>query len=257
MHYRPGLLSLIALLLVAPHFASAQSDATAPKDSDALLVLSQAAAATGWSKLTAPADIVATGTVTRFRRDTKETLAVTLKAKGFDKSRTELQGGPTTIVNAGAGVASSFDETKWIAPHSARSMQPVAFPFLTDFVAFADADVSARYLGVETVRGQPAHKVELTRGSDGAPFVVWVSSATGLPIQIQYLRVANDNATARNPHTRYLADYRVVSGLAVPFYQEDSVNGHVVYTLQLDKVAFNVGLSDSDFTLPPAPPDGE
>ncbi|MGH7771440.1 MAG: hypothetical protein ACREQA_04315 [Candidatus Binatia bacterium] len=257
MRYTRLAFLLLVAILLGTSTAEGQETA-APKDSDAVLILSQAAAATGWSKATVPADVVATGAVTRFRGDTKDTLAVTLKAKGFDKSRTELQGGTTTIVNAGAGAATSFEGTKWINPHSARSMQAVSFPFLTEFVAFADADVTARYLGVETVHGESAHKVELAKTSAGAaPFVIWVSSTTGLPIQIQYVRVANDNPSARLPHTRYLGDYRVVNGLAVPFYQEDSVNGQVLYTLQLERVQFNVGLSDSEFSLPAAPADVE
>ncbi len=257
MRYTRLTVQLLISVLLTIAIAGGQETA-ATKDANAVLILSQAAAATGWSKLTVPTAITATGTVTRYRGDTKDTVGVTLKAKGFDKSRTELQGGATTIVNAGAGAASSFEGTKWINPHAARSIRAVAFPFLTEFVDFAEADVTVRYLGVEAVRGEQAHRIELSKGSAGdIPFVVWVSSTTGLPVQIQYIRLANDNPSARSPHIRYLSDYRAVNGLAVPLFQEDSVNGQVLYTLQLSQVQFNVGLSDSDFTLPAAPPDVE
>ncbi len=252
MHSARVALPLLATVLLGA--SPAQTQQPVEKDGTAMAVLAQAAAATGWNRLSAPTDVLATGTVTRFRGETQETVAVTIKAKGFDKSRTELQGGTTTIVNAGASAALTPEGTKWINPHSAVSMHAVALPFLTEFVDFADADVSVLYLGVESARGELAHKIELARSSAGAlPFVVWVSATSGLPVQIQYVRLANDNPSARLSHTRYLGDYRAVNGLAVPFYQEDAVNGQVLYALQLSQVQFNVGLSDFDFSLPYAP----
>lgn len=69
---------------------------------------------------------------------------------------------------------------------------------------------------------------------------------------IEYTRVADNNPTALRTRVRSFSDYRVVGGLAVPFRQQDSDGGQLLYTLQLTQVQFNVGLSDSEFTLPAA-----
>ncbi len=143
------------------------------------------------------------------------------------------------------------------------AIRPLVFPFFSDLVAAADTNVSVRYLGTETVAGQAAYRVEVSR--EPAPddpagelrrqagrVTVWVSGATYLPILIEYTRVATDNPTALRTRVRALSDYRVVGGLVVPFRQEDSANGQLLYTLQLTQVQFNVGLADSEFALPAA-----
>lgn len=254
----------LLILLVTPR---AFAQAPAAKDPTAVALLLQMAGATGWNQLTVPRDAVATGTVTRYRGDSQDTVGITLKVKGYRQYRTEVQEAAsvtTTIVSGDRAAVVKPEGTQFIPSHAALSMRPLVFPFLSDLAAATDPNVILSYLGVEDIRGESAYRIEITRqpASDdpigqaerrAGPLTVWVSATSGLPVQIEYPRVANDNPTAVRRRTRYLSDYRVVGGLAVPFRQEESVNGRVLFVLQLTQVAFNAGLSDSDFSLPAAP----
>ncbi len=260
----PRLARFLALLVFAVVVvANAQSPT---KDTTALAVLTQMAAATGWSQLTLPVDAVAAGTVTRFRGNTSETLSVRLKARGFRQYRAEVGGfsGTTTIRNGDRAALQSAEGTKWLPAHSAQSTRAFVFPFFSELTAIANEDVAVRYVGLEDVGNEKAHRVEIFRepGPDqpSPTFIrrrtritVWVSATTALPLQIEYSRPADDNPSALLTRVRRFSDWRAVNGLALPFRQEELINGKVVYSLQLSQAQFNVGLTDSDFTLPSAP----
>ena len=255
----------VPLFLVSILISSAAAaEAQVTKDPQALAVLTQMAAATGWNPGSIPRDAVATGTVTRYRGDVQEALSVTVKARGARQHRTDLQapvGQTSTIVNGDSAAAVKPDGNYFIPTHSAISMQPWCFPFFSDLTAAADPAVSLRYIGTETVAGQLAHRVEIKRepsASDPLRLVrrragqltVWISASTFFPIRIEYVRIANDNPTAARPGIRIFSDYRAVNGLALPFHQEEFAGGQRLYALQLNSVNFNVGLSDADFALP-------
>ncbi len=259
---------LALLLFVVVTVADAQSPAT--KDTTALAVLTQMAAATGWSQLTLPADAMATGTVTRYGGDTSDTVSVRLKARGFRQYRAEVGGfsGTTTIRNGDRAALQSAEGTKWLPAHSAQSTRAHVFPFFSDLIAAGSEDVAVRYLGLEDVGNEKAHRVEIFRepGPDqpSPAFIrrrtrmtVWVSATTALPLQIEYSRPADDNPSALLTRVRRFSDWRAVNGLALPFRQEELVNSKPVYSLQLTQAQFNVGLSDADFNLPPAPAEAE
>lgn len=255
-------LGSLLLCLVIILAAAAQSPGV--KDTTAFGVLSQMAAATGWSQLTVPRDAVATGTVTRYRGEVQDTVGITLKVKGYRQYRTEVQEAAsvtTTIVSGDRAAVLKPEGIQSIPSHAALSMRPLVFPFLSDLAAATNPNVILTYLGVENIRGESAYRIEITRQptSDdpigeaerrAGPLTVWVSATSGLPVQIEYPRIANDNPTAVHRRTRYLSDYRRVGGLAIPFRQEELVNGKPLFTLQLTQVQFNVGLSDSDFAIP-------
>lgn len=48
----------------------------------------------------------------------------------------------------------------------------------------------------------------------------------------------------------YLADYRSVNGLLVPFHQTVDIDGQLDSDIQFTSISLNVGLLDSDFALP-------
>jgi TPR repeat protein len=63
-----------------------------------------------------------------------------------------------------------------------------------------------------------------------------------------YLKAADQSDTFSEEI--YFADYRSVSGMLVPFHQTVFIDGQLNTDFKLTSVTFNVGLSDSDFTLP-------
>jgi outer membrane lipoprotein-sorting protein len=46
------------------------------------------------------------------------------------------------------------------------------------------------------------------------------------------------------------SDYRLISGLAVPYRHEEYVHDRLRYRFQISDVQFNVGLQDSEFAIP-------
>ncbi len=261
LHLRTLRIVLAALLFSTPAFTQSPR---APKDDAAMTVLSQMAAVTGWTRANAPIDVMATGTITRHRGEQQDTFPIALKVKGGRKSRTEIQDGSfllTSIVNGNRAAALTPEGTRHIPSHVAAARRPMEFPFLTDLSAPWDDDVSLSYQGTEEVRGESTHRIEIVREPPAdyplrkykrrtVGLTVWISTVSGLPVQIQYNHVAFNNPHAFLPATRYFSDYRVVGGLAVPFYQEESVRGQRLRTLQLVDVQFNLGLSDFEFEVP-------
>ncbi|PYU20279.1 MAG: hypothetical protein DMG32_22720 [Acidobacteria bacterium] len=250
--------------------ALAGQQATTPagqRDPQALAVLSQMAAATGWSAGNLPSDAVATGRITRYRGDTQETLPFTLKAKGCREFRVDVQettGPRSTVVNGSSGNVTRPDGPHPLPPRSASSMQPVPLPFFCVLAVLQKASSSVIYAGTETVAGQFSHRIEMSTEAitadsltdarrRGAVFTLWVSTLNGIPTQVATTLLASENPTAALTLTSALSDYRAVNGLAVPFHQEVRGSGNLLYSVAVDSVNFSVSLSDSEFAVPAQP----
>jgi hypothetical protein len=258
-------LSCAVYLLAAlafPILSFAQVQAT--KDPVAQAVLAQMSSTAGWVGSAIPQDATATGTVTRYHGSDVDTATITLQAKGLREFRTQVTdsvGSTTYILNQDSAALMTPSATLFIPTPSAISEQPFVFPFFSVVLLASEPDVAAQYMGTETVNGQQADKVDLLRqpsGSDpltavrsvASHLVVWVSTSTHLPVQIQETHIANDNPTAVVTLTRVFSNYQTVNGIAVPFQQDVSMGQNPLYSLQLQSVNLNVGLTDSDFALP-------
>jgi hypothetical protein len=125
----------------------------------------------------------------------------------------------------------------------------------------SDPSVSLHFAGTETVDGQSTQRIEIVPqvvlGDPISPLrcrarrmTVWVATATGLPVQLAYARIADNNPNGVAMHVRQFSDWRTVSGIGIPFHQEDFFKEQHLYSLQLDSVNFNVGFSDTDFAVP-------
>src|SRR5262249_31767304 len=106
-------------------------------------------------------------------------------------------------------------------------------------------------IGIQLERKHPDSKddplAELRRFT--APVTLWISTTRSVPIRADYYRVAADNHTATLRETAVFSDYRNVDGVAVPFRQEISIEGQLMYTYQFTAIEFNHGLSDADFNV--------
>ncbi len=255
----------VSVVLVSTLFCvSAAAQQVPTRDPQALAVLIKMGTATGWNQSNIPNDVLATGTVTRYQGDVQTVLGITLKVKGPLVYRAEVQGASAltgTIVNDQTAVVLTLTGARFIPRHAALSMRPRALPFYSDLIATGDPSVALHYAGTETVNGQLAHRVEISREpspTDPLAFLrrqanhltVWVSASTWLPAQIAYPRIAENNVTAVATYVRQYLEYTVVQGLAVPLRQEEFAGTTHVSTLRLSQVSFNVGLPASDFTVP-------
>lgn len=230
------------------------------KDPNALIVLSQLAAATGWDPASLPVDAIAEVVVTHNAK--QESVSLTLRAMGDRKIRTDVQeAGITTVINADQAQVTWANRKIVFSPQSAISMRSLILPMFSEIpTAASDPGIAVSLRGTEVANGRSAYKVELVRGfrSDSpfaatlaivAPLTLWIDVTTGLLLQAQHVQVAADNPNASITRVRRFSNYKVVNGLAVPFSQQDVINGQVTSTLQLTNVSFNVGLADAVFAI--------
>jgi len=215
-------LLFVLILSPSPRLNSQQSTTIPQRDAQAISVMSQMAAATGWGTAGLPSDALASGTVTRYKGDVQDIVNVILKAKGSKLYRAQVQ-------------------------------EPL--------LSFADPSFAVQYLGTETIANQTTHRIAISpqpSSSDPAAplrsranrLVVWISESSGFPLQIAYVRISTDNPTASRLVTRAFSDYRVVNGIAVPFHQDEFGGEQRSFSLQLTTVILNAGLRDTDFALP-------
>lgn len=162
-------------------------------------------------------------------------------------------------MNGLAGVILLPDGTKQRLPaHAAFSIQSPVFPFLTDLLNTADPAVEVDDLGTATVDGVPCQGVLVFRHAVAntplassrdlaAPLKVWISLQSGLPVRIDFIRLAFDNHYLPMHFSRSFSDYRLVKGVAIAFTQEERFEGQLMYRFQFTDVQFNPALTDADF----------
>jgi len=234
------------------------------KDAQAVAVLAQMAASTGWVAGSLPTDGVATGTLARVTQGT--TVSVTYKVRGSNQLREEIQDSTslTTVIFSGGPAASILSDGTLnpLGIGTTLSAWPDMLPlFSTLATASRDPSVSLVYEGPENVNAATCQKIQIVSQVDpGDPLAsakamlntmtIWVDSTTGLPAQIQYAQLATDNPTVSALFVRQFSNYQMVGTLLIPFTQQEYLNGQLLLTLQLSQVSFNVGLTDADFTIP-------
>lgn len=246
------------LLCSIPLSCFAQTAAT--KDPTALTALAQMVAATGWNPATLPVDATATATVTTYRDDTSQnTGSITIQVKGLREILVHSNGG-STVVNNDQAAYTDEKGTHPLASYSAVSIQAIELPFLTSLMNFNASNVSVQSLGAETVNGQATQKIliapqpipndliSLVR-SKAWTVTIWIASS-GLPVQLAYTRIAETNSAASATYTRQFSGWQRIGGVEIPFEQDDYLGSQHNFTVQLQSVQLNTGLTDSIFTVP-------
>jgi hypothetical protein len=257
---------VVVLSIPFPVRSAAQQTATSnvsTKDPAALAVLVHMAAATGWNLNSTPTDAVVTGKIDR--ASTNERLNFTYKVRGRTQLRSDLQGtlSTTFVINNGEGAISHSDgSSRYIDPQEAFSVWPVLLPFFSSWpTAGSDPSMNVSYLGEEAVNSVPCSKIQIALLVDSAgplrtvkqltgEITLWVDTATGLPAQVQYTRTASGNSTASVVFIRQFSNFQQVSGLLIPFTQQEFIGSTLIATQTIGSVTFNVGLTDADFALP-------
>ena len=251
------------MLLVAPSLAAQQ----APRDPQAVaLAISALTALTGGAPVN---DVALTGAATQIAGSTRETGTVTLKAKGTQESRIDLalsSGRHTQIRNQAPGYA----QGAWSGPDAIS--HPIAlhncwtdaewfFPPLSSLAALGSPDLAVSYLGQESRLGISVQHLRFwrqvsTRSTNAIQLIhrlsavdMYLDSASLLPVAITFnLHPDVDAGTDIAAEVRF-SDYRLVSGIRVPFHVQEFLNGGLVLDLEFQTVTLNTGLSPSAFSL--------
>jgi hypothetical protein len=243
-------LILVALSLIAcAPFASAQS---------ARAILEQALQVHGRAKVT---DITTTGSV----RQNNITHTLTLYAKGSAVGRLENGGAGDRhllLFNTGQAWGGPESQLKFLNPQTALRRMTL-IPFLDLIDALDSPGIEITEIGIENVNGSPAHRISVkTHDPDGAKRFLrrpleeyvefFVDAKTFLIVRSQRMRTMEENLDMQVPSILDFSDYRLVSGVAVPYHIVNTIGlaGQGFYQSMTDwtTVTINSSLPDTLFT---------
>jgi hypothetical protein len=237
-----------------------QASLPAPhRDPQAVLILTQAlSVAGGIEALSAIQDFTGTGTITYYWAGQEVSGAVTVRGRGTGQFRLDASlpsGERSWAVNNGTGVLKEANGTvNSIQGYNAVNLGSLTFPFACLVAALKDSSLSISYIGLETRSGAQVNHVRIEKmDPDNIPSSL---ATKDFFIDSQYQILASldqiqpkDASTIELPHEVQFSDYRLVSGLLVPFSITDIIFGQHTSTIQLSQIVFKSGLTDSDFAL--------
>lgn len=259
----------VRCLLLASSFyagcgASALSgQALVTKHPQGIAVAQHSLTAMAPSGLQAYRDSRAVGSVTLYGPEPK-TFPITLETKGTGEARTEIQlsdGLSTFIVNHGQAVVQHGGQLHRLLENNMVGWQPRHLPALSLLSKYNDVNTSVEHLGSESVSGSAADIVAVAFSPSSDPVLIKhfqrmsrttfaVDQASGLVTRVNYPVFLESRPREQREVAILYSDYRVVQGIMVPFHQTRYVNGKIREELQLQSIEFNVGLQDSEFSLP-------
>ncbi len=251
-------LILLCLVIAASTHAAAASKYRVTQDPQAVAVAQAAFTAMGGAQAVAGYQDSLASPVS---------YPITMKSKGLRETRVELQmpkGANVRIVNQGQGAILRPDgSVKSLFSNNTFAEHVNHVPALSILAEYANGNVNLLYQGVQQVQGQSEDVIEVDFVPNLDPVqaphfasmsrtLFFVNQSTKLVDKIQstpfYEGAAKDTFTEEV----YLADYRSVNGLLVPFRQTVFINGNLDSDITFTSVNLNVGLSDAEFALPQA-----
>lgn len=133
----------------------------------------------------------------------------------------------------------------------------LAFPMLME-VGFPAASVMLIDQGMVTVDGSTLHRISIESpwpgnlvDASGNPLTtvtdLYFDPQTHLLIKSAYATVGSKATSERYLCVITYGDYQAVNGMQIPFLYQESLNGQLLWTLQLNQVQLNQGLSQSEF----------
>jgi hypothetical protein len=258
--------SLFYALTVVAANAGTTKQFVVSKDAQAVTIAQMTLGAMGGtSALLGYQDGQATGSLTVYAGNQAATYPVVLECKGTQETRVEIQkptGTNVRIVNQGQGVIEKSNGTVvHLMMNNTLAERVGHIPILSILGEYLSTNVSLQYQGTAQVGGQNANIIAVsyvptTDPVQGPIFAAmtqtlfYIDQATGLVDKIQYSNWDESNASSSQKVELYLSNYQVVNGISLPFRQTTYTDGTLYSDLALNSVSFNVGLSDSEFTLP-------
>jgi hypothetical protein len=259
--------AFLSFFCIAPRLNAATTQQfTITKDPQAIAVAQKALAAMGGAQaLLAYQDSQATGNYTVYGGLTPTTYPITLKCKGTQETRVELQkpsGTAVRVVNQGQGAISRPDGSViHLLMNNTLAERVNHIPLLSILAEYQNGNISIQYQGTAAVGGQTADVVAVslvptTDAIQGPLFAAttqtmfYVDQTTGLIDKIQFTNYAENDPNSPQRVEVYLGSWESVNGISVPFHQTTYTDGNMESDLVLSSVSFNVGLADSEFVLP-------
>jgi len=246
-----------------PPAGQAQSQAVWPqRDPRTIAILNDAVTAAGGAQaIHAARDFLATGKIIYYWNNQEILGSVEIRGRGLDQVRMDSHmddGLHYLVLNHGIGKLTTPDSTSNISGMNGFHMGLLILPLPDLVAALDDSLASFSFEGTEQLGSSSAYKIRVTRGISAKlassstannlrSSEVFVDTTTSAVIAIRtsyYPRV-----TFAHPAVREVvfSDFRQVKGLIVPFSITEKVGGQPIHTIALDKIDFNVGITDEVF----------
>jgi hypothetical protein len=250
---------LTALLSLFSQPSKQQSAPVIQRDPQALSLLQASVSAMG---RTVPADSVATGSVTIVAGSQTSTGTIRILTRGTNQSSEQItlpQSTYSVTYSAGLAGESINSATASIPIERTVTSQSVCFPLPFLAAALANSDESIQYVALETTGQESVQHIRIQNTFASQPnfqqfaglatFDVWLDANTSLPERISFVRRNGSGATPRIPLDAFFSAYKTTSGVAYPMQIKLSLNGTPWATITISSVAFNTGLTDSNFSV--------
>jgi hypothetical protein len=247
------------LFLVSAELNSQQTSPTVQRDAQAISVLQQAVAAMANS---APADSMATGTVTVVEGSTTQSGAIQILTLGTSQTAETItlpEGQRAVIYSNGASKEINGTQSSNPPMELVLTDQSTDFPIPFLMSALDNLDESIHYVGLETLEGQSVQHIQFCNSFASKPHLqiltpfstndIWISSSSGLPMKISYSRRAGGQGVPSFPVEVSFSNYIRVNGVLYPFQINKSFNGTPWETITIQSVAFNTGLTAAQFPV--------
>lgn len=257
------LLLLSALTLNA---GTATPQFTISKDPQAISIAQKALAAMGGAQaILNYQDSQATGRYTLYADRNPVTFSITIRCKGTQKTRVEIQkpnGATVRIVNQGQGVIERpIGTVVHLLMNNTSAERINHIPLFSILGEYQNGNISLQYQGTAQVSSRTAMVVALSLvpSTDPAQAPAYASMTqtlfytdqiTGLVDKIQFVNHAENDPNSTEKVEIYFTDWRIVNGISVPYRQTTYTDGNLGSDLVLESVEFNLGLLDSEFMLP-------
>jgi len=248
-----------ALFLFSSQSSPQQSATVVQRDPQAVALLQGSLKTMGGA---VPADSAATGSITIVAGSQTSTGTVRILSRGTDQSSEQITlPQSTNTLTYSRGLASeTLDATaKSLSLERTATSQSVCFPLPFLAAALANADESVQYVALETLGQQSLQHLRIQNTFASQPnfqqfagfatFDVWLDANTSLPQRISFIRRNGGGSTPSIPMDAYFSNYKTTSGLAYPTQINLSLNGTPWTTITITSVAFNTGLTDSNFSV--------
>jgi len=216
----------------------------------------------GWAYGRAQQGVVASGTVSRLDSQGRESEPETIKIEMTAARKLRLEIGSDQLIVSNAVATRKMGGASRAAlmlTHVAISQIAPYFPFLTDLSATNDPDVQVGETSTATINGEAAIGVVVHRSfaanvpfraarEKSSPLKIWISEKTGLPVKVDFVRLATDNWNVPITYSLYYSAWSQVDGVLVPMQIDEGIEPRVFLRYRFSSIAFNNQIPDSDFS---------
>ena len=243
--------------------SASSSMAVALRDPTAIAMVQTVLRSSGAAQV--PVDAVAVGTLRTTVAGKSSDTPITVKSKGSQLLRTEMQqptGTSISIINHGHGTLQRPNgKVMELLTNNTFVERADHIPIFSLLAEYEESGMSVENLGSTTVMGRPANIVALRPLPQPnisqamldqyiSKTKFYIDEISNEVVKIERTNYAENDTSFGQKFEIYLSNYQSINGVLVPFRQTEFHDEKLDSDLILQSVTFNNGLSDTEFTLP-------